>query len=127
MRNSDNAIYNAVSGQTQKMWVLNEAMNIRNTGPPFYTQSIAEENLALYPNTRTIGSSDYIKLSSVSLRYRVPSKWLQKTIPFIRYANLGLQGSNLFTWTRYKESDPESGTLAGTMQPIFTFNLNLTF
>lgn len=126
VRNSDNAIYNAVSGQTQKMW-FKRGDEYKEYWTPFYTQSIAEENLALYPNTRTIGSSDYIKLSSVSLRYRVPSKWLQKTIPFIRYANLGLQGSNLFTWTRYKESDPESGTLAGTMQPIFTFNLNLTF
>ena len=126
MRNSDNAIYNAVSGQTQKMW-FKRGDEYKEYWTPFYTQSIAEENLALYPNTRTIGSSDYIKLSSVSLRYRVPSKWLQKTIPVIRYANLGLQGSNLFTWTRYKESDPESGTLAGTMQPIFTFNLNLTF
>lgn len=27
----------------------------------------------------------------------------------------------------HKESDPESGTLAGTTQPIYTFNLNLTF
>ena len=61
------------------------------------------------------------------MRYRIPSNWLHKVVPFLQYANVGLQGSNLFTWTNYKESDPESGTLAGTMQPVFTFHLNLTF
>ena len=61
------------------------------------------------------------------MRYRIPSNWLHKVAPFLQYANVGLQGSNLFTWTSYKESDPESGTLAGTMQPVFTFHLNLTF
>lgn len=126
VRNSDNAIYNAVSGQTRKMWFKRGDEN-KTYWTPFYTQSIAEENLALYPNTRTVGSSDYIRLSSISLRYRIPSDWLHKIIPFVKYANFGLQGSNLFTWTRYKESDPESGTLAGTMSPVFTFNLNLTF
>lgn len=126
VRNSDNAIYNAVLGQTRKMWFKRGDEN-KTYWTPFYTQSIAEENLALYPNTRTVGSSDYIRLSSISLRYRIPSDWLHKIIPFVKYANFGLQGSNLFTWTRYKESDPESGTLAGTMSPVFTFNLNLTF
>ena len=94
---------------------------------PFYTQTIAEENLALYPNSRTVGNSNYLKLSSLSLRYRLPAAVLHRVLPFVQYANVGLQGSNLYTWTAYKESDPESGTLAGTVQPIFTFHLNLTF
>ena len=29
--------------------------------------------------------------------------------------------------TPYKESDPETGSLAGTMQPVLTINLSLTF
>ena len=45
----------------------------------------------------------------------------------MQYCTLGLQGSNLFTWTNYNESDPESGQLAGTTQPVFTFNLSVTF
>ena len=44
-----------------------------------------------------------------------------------KYATFALQGSNLLTWTSYKESDPESGTLAGTTQPVITFSMNVTF
>lgn len=126
VRNRDNAIYNAVAGQTEKMW-FKRGDEHKEYWTPFYTQSIAEENLALYPNSRTVGRSDYLKLSSLALRYRIPSGTLHKVLPFIQYANIGLQGSNLFTWTAYKESDPESGKLAGTVQPVFTFHLNLTF
>ena len=126
VRDKDKANYNAVAGQTSKMW-FKRGDEYKEFSTPFYTQSIAEENLSLYPNSRTIGNSDYLKLSSFSMRYRIPSNWLHKVAPFVQYANVGLQGSNLFTWTNYKESDPESGTLAGTMQPVFTFHLNLTF
>ena len=40
---------------------------------------------------------------------------------------MAFQASNLFMITPYKESDPETGSLAGTMQPVLTFNLSLTF
>jgi hypothetical protein len=126
VRNKDNAIFNAVAGQTEKMW-FKRGDEYKDYWTPFYTQSIAEDNIALYPNSRTVGSSNYLKLSSFSMRYRVPSKWLKQVLPLVRYANVGLQGSNLFTWTNYKESDPESGRLVGTLQPVFTFHLNLTF
>ncbi len=126
VRNRDNAHYNAVAGQTKRMWLKRGDEN-KEYWTPFYTQTIAEENLALYPNSRTVGNSNYLKLSSLSLRYRLPAAVLHRVLPFVQYANVGLQGSNLYTWTAYKESDPESGTLAGTVQPIFTFHLNLTF
>lgn len=126
VRNSDNANYNAVTGQTAKMW-FKRGDEYKTYWTPFYTQSVAENNLVLYPNSRTVGNSNYLKLSSFSMRYRIPSRWLHRVMPLVQYANVGLQGSNLFTWTNYKESDPESGTLAGTMQPVFTFHLNLTF
>ena len=126
VRDKDKANYNAVAGQTARMW-FKRGDEYKEYWTPFYTQSIAQDNLALYPNSRTVGNSDYLKLSSFSMRYRIPSNWLHKVAPFLQYANVGLQGSNLFTWTSYKESDPESGTLAGTMQPVFTFHLNLTF
>ncbi len=38
---------------------------------PYYSSS-ALASLTLYPNTETVGKSDYLKLSMVSLRYRVP-------------------------------------------------------
>lgn len=126
VRNRDNAIKNAVAGQTEKMWFRQGDEN-KTYWTPFYTSATAEENIALYPNSRTIGKSDYLKLSMVSLRYRLPSNWMQKHLPFVQYCTVGLQGSNLYTWTNYDESDPESGQLAGTTQPVFTFNLSVTF
>lgn len=126
VRNKDTANKNAVHGQTENMWFKQGDEN-KTYWTPFYTSSTAETNIALYPNSRTVGKSDYVRLSMLSLRYRVPSKWLKKCLPFIEYATLALQGSNLFTWTGYNESDPESGQLAGTTQPVYTFNMNLTF
>lgn len=126
VRNRDNATSNAVAGQTEKMWFRQGDEN-KTYWTPFYTSAIAEENIALYPNSKTIGKSDYLKLSMVSLRYRLPSSWTQRHLPFLQYCTVGLQGSNLYTWTSYDESDPESGQLAGTTQPVFTLNLNVTF
>lgn len=126
VRSKDNANKNAVSGQTEKMWFKQGDEN-KVYPTPFDTSITGYTNIKLYPNSRTVGKSDYLKLSMVSLRYRVPSAFLQRHLPFIRYANLALQGSNLFTLTSYNESDPESGTLAGTMQPVFSFSMNVTF
>lgn len=126
VRNRDTATKNAVAGQTEKMW-FQQGDAYKTYWTPFYTSATAEENIALYPNSRTVGSSDYLKLSMVSLRYRIPTAWMQRHLPFVRFATLGLQGSNLLTWTGYDESDPESGQLAGTTQPVYTFNINLTF
>ena len=126
IRDKDNVNKNAVAGQTDKMW-FKRGDEDKIYWTPFYTSSTAEDNIALYPNSRTVGKSDYLRLSMISMRYRLPSDTLQKVLPFLQYATVGFQASNLFTWTSYKESDPESGTLAGTTQPIYTFNLNLTF
>ena len=126
VRDKDNVNKNAVAGQTDKMWFKQGDEN-KTYWTPFYTSSTAEDNIALYPNSRTVGKSDYLRLSMVSMRYRLPAATLHKILPFMQYATVGFQASNLFTWTSYKESDPESGTLAGTTQPIYTFNLNLTF
>ena len=126
VRDKDDSNKNAVAGQTDKMWFKpGDEGKVYPT--PFYTSAVAEDNLSQYPNSLTVGKSDYLKLSMVSLRYRVPPHFLRKTLPFVKYATLAFQGSNLFTWTSYKESDPESGTLAGSLQPIYTFNMSLTF
>ncbi len=126
VRNKDDANKNAVKNQVGKMWFkTGDEHKVYPT--PFYTSTTAENNLELFANSRTIGKSDYLKLSMVSLRYRVPTSFLSKNLPFIKYAKLAFQASNLFTWTSYKESDPESGTLAGTLQPVYSFNINCTF
>ena len=125
VRDYDDANRNAVRGQVQHMWFQKGDENkIYHT--PFYSSS-AIENLTLWPNSKSVGSSDYLRLSMLSLRYRFPHSFLRKLGGFIKYGNVAIQSSNLFTLTRYKESDPESGSFVGAQQPILTFNLSLTF
>lgn len=126
VRDFDNANRNAVSGQIQKMWFKVGDEN-KAYPTPFYLNAKAEENLALYPHSLTVGKSDYLKLSMISVRYRFPSRFLRRNLPFVKYASMALQGSNLFVWTAYRESDPESGSLAGSQQPVYSVNLNVTF
>ena len=126
VRTKDNANKNAIAGQTNDMWFKKGDYD-KKYATPFNTSTTGDNNIHRYPNSLTVGKSNYVKLSQMSLRYRIPYQFLRKHIPFIRYATVAFQGSNLFTWSPYDESDPESGTLAGTMQPVYTFNLNLTF
>lgn len=125
VRDYDDANKNAVRGQVENMWFAKGDENkIYHT--PFYSSS-AIENLTRWPNSRSIGSSDYLRLSMLSLRYRFPQSFIQKFGGVIKYGNVAIQASNLFTITRYKESDPESGSFVGAQQPILTMNLSLTF
>jgi len=125
VRDYDDANRNAVRGQVQNMWFQKGDENkIYHT--PFYS-SAAIENLTMWPNSRSVGSSDYLRLSMLSLRYRFPHTFIKKLGGIIKYGNVAIQASNLFTLTRYKESDPESGSFVGAQQPILTFNLSLSF
>ena len=125
VRDYDDANRNAVRGQVENMWFQKGDENkIYHT--PFYSSS-AIENLTLWANSKSVGSSDYLRLSMLSLRYRFPHSFIRKLGGVIRYGNVAIQASNLFTLTRYKESDPESGSFVGAQQPILTFNLSLSF
>ena len=125
VRDKDDVNKNAVRGQVANMWFQKgDEGKIYHTA--FYS-SAAIENLVMWPNSRSIGSSDYLRLSMVSLRYRFPHSFIKKLGGFVKYGNVALQASNLFTLTRYKESDPESGSFIGAQQPIVTFNLSLSF
>lgn len=125
VRDVDDANKNAVRGQVQNMWFQKGDENKIYNSP--YVQTAALENLTLYPNSRTVGSSDYLRLSMLSVRYRFSHTLLQKAGNFFKYGNIAFQASNLFTITRYKESDPESGSLVGAQQPIYTLSLSLSF
>ena len=125
VREVSNANYNAIKGQVENMW-FQEGDDNKIYHRPYYS-SAAVDNLKLYANSRTVGSSDYLRMSSLSLRYRLPYWLIEKTKNVIQYASVAFQASNLFTLTRYKESDPESGSLVGTQQPVFTLNLSVSF
>ena len=49
-----------------------------------------------------ISRSDYLRLSMLSLRYRLSSSLLHHLGDVVKYATIALQGSNLFTLTPYK-------------------------
>ncbi len=126
VRDHDDAAKNAVRGQVENMWFQKGDQN-KIYHSPFNNNQTAIDNLVLYPNSRSIGSSDYLRLSMLSLRYRFSDKMLKKIGGFFKYGNVAFQASNLFTLTRYKESDPESGSLIGAQQPIYTLSLSLSF
>lgn len=125
VRYYDDANKNAVKGQVSNMW-FKPGDQDKMYHTPFYSSSVIE-NLTAWPNSRSIGSSDYIRLSMLSLRYRFSERQLEWSKGVIKYANVALQASNLFTLTRYKESDPESGSLVGQQQPVVTLSLSLSF
>lgn len=125
VRNQDHITKNAVAGQLEKMW-LAIGDEGKSYPTPFYTSGTAEQNLYLYPNSMRVGSSDFMRLSMISLRYRVSHDWLSHHLPFLSYTTLGVQASNLATWTAYNEADPEA-QLGGSLQPVITFYLNMTF
>ena len=125
VRDYDDANRNAVRGQVANMWFQKGDEN-KISHTQFYSSS-AIENLTLWANSKSVGSSDYLRLSMLSLRYRFPHSFIRKLGGVIRYGNVAIQASNLFTLTRYKESDPESGSFVGAQQPILTFNLSLSF
>ncbi|MDE7378535.1 MAG: SusC/RagA family TonB-linked outer membrane protein [Paraprevotella sp.] len=124
VRDMSSAHQNAVHGLLDKMWFENGDQN-KIYYSPFYS-SAAIETLS-YPNTNTVGKSNYLRMSMLSLRYRIPRKFLSRRCPFIKYANIAMQASNLFTLTPYNESDPETGQLGAAVQPVLTMNLSVTF
>ncbi len=125
VRDGDDSNKNAVRGQVENMWFKKGDEN-KIYHKPYY-EDAAIDNLFLYPNSLSIGSSDYLRLSMLSLRYRFSDSMLKKAGGFFKYGNVAFQASNLLTITRYKESDPESGSLIGAQQPIYTLSLSLSF
>ncbi len=72
-----------------------------------------------------IQNTSYLRLATLSLSYNLPRKWMQ-TIHFDNI-RVYVSGSNLFTATKYKGFDPETGDYGYPATRSFTFGLNLTF
>lgn len=123
VRDRSTAFRNAVRGQLERTW-LKEGDSDKLYPSPY--RSTAE--LFLYPNSRMISRSDYLRMSTVSASYSLPYKLLNRiTGGVVKYASLGMQASNLFTLTPYKGANPEAGLHDTGLQPVVTTNLNLTF
>lgn len=122
VRGFESANRNAIQGQVDDMWFRQGDENKRYYSP--YILSSANQNL-MYPTNRTIGSTDMLRLNSVSLRYRLPQSVLRKWL-VVQHAVFGIQAANLLTFKRFSESDPESGSIVAPLQPVVTFSLNVS-
>lgn len=123
VRKESNVFYNAVRGQVEDMWFKPGDENKRYPSP--FIISAGYQNLA-YPTTRTIGSTDMIRLNNLSLQYKLSQSALKSFGGWLQFATIGLQGSNLFMLKRFAESDPESGNIVAPLQPVITLSLNVT-
>ena len=72
-----------------------------------------------------IQNTSYLRLATLTLSYTLPKKWMKA----IYFDNIRVYatGSNLFTATKYKGFDPETGDFGYPATRSFTFGLNLTF
>ncbi len=72
-----------------------------------------------------IQKTSYLRLATLTLSYNLPRKWMEA----IHFDNIRVYatGSNLFTATKYKGFDPETGDYGYPATRSFTFGLNLTF
>jgi hypothetical protein len=65
-----------------------------------------------------IEKGDFVKIDNLTLGYT-----LLGNISFIQHARLYLSGNNLFTFTKFKGSDPEMAGIMGTGPGLYTSNV----
>lgn len=106
--------------------------------PEWWTQYPASEyqfagtRYEMYDNSDLrVVNGDFLRLSSLSLRYNVEDRICQKL--GLKSAYINLTGTNLWTWAnkKLKGQDPtQSGTTANvniSVRPSFSCNLSITF
>lgn len=90
-----------------------------------YNQSAGDSN-----SSRYIHSTDHLRLKNLTLGYTLPRRWTKKVM--VNKARFYFSGSNLLTWAKWKQYDPETpvnGEMfceAPTMR-TFSFGVQLTF
>ena len=79
-------------------------------------------------SSRGIHSTDHLRLKSLVLGATLPKEWAR--IIGLQNARIYFSGSNLFTWARYNQYDPElQGVVAFEIPPLKTwaFGLQVSF
>lgn len=81
-------------------------------------------------SSRYIHSTDHLRLKSLTLGYTLPDRWVNKAL--IDHARIYFSGSNLLTWAKWKQYDPETpvnGEVFCETPPMrtFSFGVQLTF
>ncbi len=123
VRDKASAYKNALRGQLAKTW-LREGDDDKLYPDPNFNSGV----LFLYPNSRMIARSDYLRFSMLSLNYRIPPHFLDNSLGgIVKYASIGIQASNLFTLSPYRGSNPEAGVHDTGIQPVISASLSLNF
>lgn len=68
----------------------------------------------------------YLRLKNIDISYHVPQAFLRRF--YINNLRIGFVGQNLYTWSKFKWWDPESGQSSGSNYPITkNYSLYLQF
>lgn len=71
-------------------------------------------------STKVIEDGSYLRLKTLSLGYRIPTKFLSKYK--VKSLGLTMAAQNLFTWTNYTGFDPEVSTRNSVLSPGFDYS-----
>jgi TonB-linked SusC/RagA family outer membrane protein len=100
--------------------------NPSSTHPRAYNRQ--DEYWVSNNNTYFLRSTDYVRLKTLELGYRLPSS-LTSTVG-MQNMRVYVSGFNLATWDSFKETDPESRSSSGQYYPqarVFNVGTSLTF
>ncbi|MGO1649744.1 MAG: SusC/RagA family TonB-linked outer membrane protein [Sphingobacterium sp.] len=126
-RDAEDIRYAQVKGMLDQTW-----QQLGDEGKAFVNPRIVSSNTFLgsfirdITTSRTVQQANYLRLSNVRLSCQFPETWLAHS-KVVKTALARIQAQDLFVLSSYQGPDPESGTLAGSLQPVISFSLNLGF
>ncbi len=97
---------------------------------PWYTAANPSNKYASFNFTNPLGYGDvesrnFVRLQEVALSYNFPKNLLQKTK--MEGLRVYVSGRNLYTWTNWPGTDPESGEQVFPTTRSVSFGLNVSF
>lgn len=117
---------NAIKGQLEETWFQPGDENKRY--PSLFLGSTNLYKNRTYATNLTTGSTDFIRINSILLCYVFKEKFLSKiSNSFIKRTSIYTQFKNIATFSNFEGEDPESANLIGSVQPIITLGMNVTF
>lgn len=75
-------------------------------------------------STAIMEDASFIRLKNLSLSYTIPVRYAQKLK--LQHLKVYVLGQNLFTWTKYKGLDPETGNTSTPLLKVYTLGINLS-
>ncbi len=122
--NIQNANRIIFEGNVQNQPYLNQFASYANRWTPENTGSTLFRTGGQGPSglysSRTVEDGSYLRLKTVSLGYKLPSKFLKKVK--IKNIRVFASGQNVFTWTNYSGMDPEISVYNNVLTPGFDYS-----